>query len=75
MPIKDASIAGCGNLFIYWANLSLWVVGRGRISEFIRESLEVDGMEVDEKGFCGLPRFVEGEDEEGERVCIACVAF
>ena len=27
-----------------------------------------------EKGFCGLPRFVEGEDE-GERVCIACVAF
>ncbi len=34
-----------------------------------------------EKGFCGLPRFVEGEEEEerecveeGE-VCIACVAF
>ncbi len=37
-------------------------------------------MEV-EKGFCGLPRFVEGEEEEEEgdsleaEVCIACVAF
>ena len=54
-------------IFSCWVNPSLWVVRRGRISEFIRESLEVDGMEVDEKkGFCGLPRFVEGEDE-GER--------